>query len=186
VACASAMLACGGDHPGRGRYSSGIDGTRPLVDLTADETGHLCMSSQSWATEAIPVAKRAAFVCKSGAVVAVLLAGALSGASGFQQKCQRTYLGCLDASSMAPTAIMCPRAGPTCTATVADYETCLNDFPASFDEAIAAIPSCDKLTPISIVGSSLVAASILPPSCTDYQMKCPGSRVTGLPGTPGP
>jgi hypothetical protein len=176
------LLACGGDS-GPTKYASGIDGQRPLAGLSASEAGQLCMSAQSWARDAIPLYQRAMLVCKSGALAAVVIEGSREGPGRLQEICQETFDGCLQHSDMAPAAISCPTPGPGCTATVADYEACLNDFPASFDRSVAAIPSCDKLTLDAIFGLTN-AASILPPSCVAFKMRCPGTRVTSLPVEP--
>jgi hypothetical protein len=176
------LLACGGDTSPP-KYASGIDGQRPLAGLSASESGRLCTTAQTWARDAIPLFKRAMLVCKSGSLAAVVIKGSMQGPGRLQEVCQQTYDECLRHSDMAPAAISCPTAGPGCTATVADYEACLNDFPASFDRSIAAIPSCDMLTLDALFGIT-TAASILPPSCLAFKMKCPGARVTGLPGEP--
>jgi hypothetical protein len=178
IAVVCAALACGGDRSSR--FASGIDGDRPLVDLTPAEAERLCTSAQTWAKDAIPLFKRAMLVCKSGALAALALAGGQHPGQ-FQAVCQQTYERCLERSGMTPAAVNCPTPGPGCTATVADYEACLNDFPASFDRTVAAIPSCDMLTLDAIFTSGFTAAAILPPSCAAFERSCPGARVTGLP-----
>jgi hypothetical protein len=177
IAVVCAVVACG-DGAGSGKFASGLDGERALVDLTAKEAAKLCMGVQGWANQAIPLTKREMLVCKSGALVAV----ALDGKPGrLQMICEETYDRCLEHSAMAPAAVACPSPGPDCTATVADYEECVNDFPASFDRAVTALPSCDMLTLDAIYRSSIAAALFLPPSCMAFQRKCPGTQVTGFP-----
>jgi hypothetical protein len=176
------LLACGGDS-GPTKYASGIDGHRPLAGLSASEASRLCMSAQSWARDAIPLYKREMLVCKSGALAAVVIKGSRDGPGRLQQVCQETFDDCLGHSDMAPAAISCPTAGPGCIATVEDYEACLNDFPASFDQSVAAIPSCDMLT-LDAIFALTNAASILPPTCVVFKMRCPGTRVTSLPVEP--
>jgi hypothetical protein len=185
VAAVGWLLAgCGGDR-GSPRYTSGLDGLRPLGELDTAELGRLCKSAQAWATDAIPVIERATFLCKTSAVLAGALAGTLSrGAVELRTACEDAYEGCLRRSDMAPAAIACPRPGPDCVATVAEYERCLNDFPASFDDAIAAIPSCRALTLASVAQAGAAAAAALPDSCAAFQQRCPGVRVTGLPTGP--
>jgi hypothetical protein len=178
IAVVWAMVACGDSGPSR--YVSGIDGARPLADLTAAESSQLCKSAQTWATAAIPRYKRAMLLCKSGALAAVVIKGSMQGPGNLQPICQQTYDDCLQHSDMTPAAISCPTAGPDCTATVSQYERCLNDFPASFDRTVAAIPSCDMLT-LDAIFRITSAASILPPSCAAFESSCPGVRVTGLP-----
>jgi hypothetical protein len=182
VAVMCTLLACG-DDGGAPKYASGIDGRTPLSGLSASDASRLCTSAQTWARDAIPLSKRAMLLCKSGALAAVVIRGSMERPGRLQQVCQQTYAGCIQHSDMAPAAISCPLAGPGCTATVADYEACLNDFPASFDRSLAAIPSCDMLTLDAIFGLT-TAASILPPSCVAFKMRCPGARVTSLPAEP--
>jgi hypothetical protein len=186
LAClvALALPACAAEDRGPGRYASGFDGDRPLGGLTASELARMCKSVQSWATAAIPLAKRETLICRSGALAAALLSDPRGGTSGLRAACERTYTGCLQQTENVPAAVTCPSPGPDCTATIAEYEACLNDFPASFDRAIEAVPSCDDLTLGSLLQTGLSSRSILPPSCETYQQRCPGARLTGFPTGP--
>jgi hypothetical protein len=185
VAAVGWLLAgCGGDR-GSPRYTSGLEGSRPLGELDSAELARLCKGAQAWATDAIPVIDRATFLCKTSAVLAGALSGTFSGgAVELRNACEHAYERCLRRSDMAPAAIACPRPGPDCVATVSEYERCLNDFPASFDDAIAAIPSCRGLTLASLAQTGAAAAAALPESCTAFQQRCPGVHVTGLPTGP--
>jgi hypothetical protein len=185
-ACLLALLApaCAGEDVGPGPFTSGLDGDRPLGELTSAEVKKVCKAVETWATAAIPLAKRATLVCKSGAIAAALLTNPLAGTSGLQSVCQRTYGSCLQQTDNAPAAVTCPTPGPDCTATVAEYERCLNDLPATFDQAIEAIPSCDDLTIGSLLQTGLARPTLVPPSCATYQEHCPGARITGFPTGP--
>jgi hypothetical protein len=177
--------ACSGEGSGGpGPYTSGLDGTRPLADLTAGETAALCKGAQLWAKDAIPAVKRATLVCKTSSVAAAVLTGALGGTAALRAACQRTYDGCIQQTTMPPAAIMCPSAAADCAATVAEYEACMNDFPGAFDRTLEAIPTCSALTLTSVVQTGLDAMSILPDSCATYQARCPGARIAGLPTVP--
>jgi hypothetical protein len=161
-------------------YASGLDGTRPLASLTPVESQRLCKTVQSWARDAIPAAQRSVFVCKSSGLVAAVLVASRGDPAGLEKACQRSYEECLEHAGMTPSALGCPVAGPACAATVGEYESCVNDFPASFDDAVAAVPPCDRLTLGAIL--TLGMTPLLPPSCAAFEARCPGTRVVGLPG----
>jgi hypothetical protein len=177
-------LACGGEARGPSRWTSGLEGDRTLADLSAGETAQLCKSAQLWAKDAIPAYKRSTLVCKTSSVTAAVLTGALGAPALLQASCQRTYDGCLRTTDMPPAAISCPTAGADCLATVAEFEACLNDFPLSFDETLAAIPACHELTLGAIARAGVDAMNFLPDSCAVYQARCPGARIAGLPSLP--
>src|SRR4051812_40220407 len=181
---AGLLAGCAADPATTPRWTSGLDGDRPLADLTAGETAALCKSAQLWAKDAIPAYKRSTLVCKTSSVTAAVLTNPLAGTPALRATCQRTYDGCIHATDMPPAAIACPSAGADCLATVAEFEACLNDFPASFDKTLIAIPACSDLTLGAVVQTGLEGGNTLPDSCTVYQAHCPGARIAGLPSLP--
>jgi hypothetical protein len=119
------------------------------------------------------------------------LPGGLGGLGGdptpLRMACQMAYDRCamMPAPDPGPSATpaMCNGFPAGCTATVAEYETCLNEIPAFVDKTISMIPACDTLTALSLL-SVINLPSMLPESCKTFQMKCRGAPIGGLP-TPG-
>jgi hypothetical protein len=201
--------ACNEDEPDV--FSTGVRGDKPLGTVTPEEAQSVCQATQDWTRRAIAEEKQRLLTCRVSAVLAAGLgslggggmpgtgggmpgaggAGGLPGLGGdptaLRMACQATYDSCLMAAAPQPgasaTPAMCNAFPAGCTATVAEYEFCLNDIPAFVDRTIPMIPACDTLTAISLL-SVINLPSMLPESCKTFQMKCRGAPIGGIP-TPG-
>lgn len=184
-----AAFGCGDDEPSG--FHTGVDGSKPLGTATPQEAEQICKSTDTWARAQLAESKRRELFCRIGAIAAAS-SGLLGGEGGatvpplqLQTTCRSNLDQCLAMSAGAlpatPSTATCQSFPASCTATVAEYEACLNDVPSFVDKTAGMLPTCETLNPLSILAlASLV--STLPPSCQTFQMKC---NVGGIPGIPG-
>ena len=175
-------IACDDDPS---KLSTGVDGSKAVGTVTPSEAEQICKSTETWAKRAIAEAKQKELTCRIGALV--VAAGGLGGSTPspeaqLRMACQTSFDQCMmaafpDAGSVAP---MCQSFPAGCTATVAEYEACLNDVPQFVDRTIMNLPRCETLTQLSLI-SLLGLASTLPPTCQTFQMKCGGMGIPGIP-----
>jgi hypothetical protein len=183
--------ACGDDGPGR--LSTGVDGTKPLGMVTPAEADQICKRSQTWIAKAVAEDKQRQLGCRVAGLVAAVAGSGLGGGGGgggdaqLQAACKMASDTCL---MMAPTTnptmpASCQSFPAGCTATVAEYEACLNDIPPTVDMTLTALPTCDKVTTLGLLSLAGLANSI-PMSCRTFQMKCSAVEIPGVPGIPTP
>jgi hypothetical protein len=182
-------LGCGDDKPSR--FHTGVDGSKPLGTATPQEAEQICKSTETWARAQLAETRQRELTCRIGAIVAAS-SGLLGGGAAMvppmqlQTTCRSTLDQCLAAGSAAqgaPSMATCQSFPASCTATVAEYEACLNDVPAFVDKTSSMLPTCETLNPLSLLAlASLV--STLPPSCQTFQMKCNVGGIPGIPGVP--
>jgi hypothetical protein len=184
-----AAMACDNDEPSS--FVTGVDRDKPLGTVTGPEAQAVCEATQSWSREAIPQEKQRDLTCKITATLAASVGtgGGGAGAGGEAQlrvACQMAYDQCTMAPLPADTApAMCQGFPTNCTATVAEYEACLNDLPPFVDQTLPMLPSCETLNAISILAVANLI-NTLPATCRTFQMKCRGATIGGLPTTLGP
>ena len=182
-------LGCGDDKPSG--FHTGVDGSKPLGTATPQEAEQICKSTDTWARAQLAESKRRELTCRIGAIAAAS-SGLLGGAGAMvppmqlQTMCRSTLDQCLAAGSAppsTPSTATCPSFPASCTATVAEYEACLNDVPPFVDKTASMLPTCETLNPLSLLAlASLV--STLPQSCQTFQMKCNVGGIPGIPGVP--
>jgi hypothetical protein len=89
--------------------------------------------------------------------------------------CKSVYDSCI----AAPTTVTesCTKPDASCTATVSEYEACVNDTIKALGEAEKAVPACDQLTLalLAMSGDSMLTES--PASCTALDAKCPSAPM---------
>ena len=176
-------IACDDDDPTK--LSTGVDSNKPIGTVTPPEAEQICKSTEAWARRAIAEAKQKELTCRIGALVVAagsLGAGGAVAEAELRMACQTSFDQCMMAAvpttgSVAPT---CQGFPAGCTATVAEYEACLNDVPPFVDRTIMNLPPCETLTRLSLI-SLLGLASTLPPTCQTFQMKCGGMGIPGIP-----
>jgi hypothetical protein len=185
-----AIGGCGDDGNG-GKLSTGVDKSKPLGMVTPTEAEQICKSTELWARKAFAESKQRELTCK---ITALALVGAgvfspdAAGTSDaqLQMTCVTTRDQCLAAATPGDpggSAAMCEAFPAGCTATVAEYEACLNDVPPFVDSTAAKLPSCETVNRLSLL--ALVAlANDLPMSCRTFQTKCGGAGIPGIPGVP--
>jgi hypothetical protein len=160
-----------------GSFSTNVPGSTPLTSLTPEQQTQLCADVQKYlGGSSSPVTD---YECKS---LALATAAQATTDPAAQAACKAALAGCTpDASSTTCDVSSEPA---TCTATVADATTCINDTIAAFAALDAKVPPCDGLTVtqaqtalLALVSNSNAAES--PPFCTKYNAEC--DSMTGMP-----
>lgn len=148
-----------------GKVDSGAPDNTPASELTDEQFDALCKSLGQTAGAVLGEdAKKA--TCGFAAYFATTLSGAMGDAAA--AACKMAYDECL-ADPEETTDDECTKPSSSCTATVGEIETCLNDTIVQSKAAFAELPGCDDLgkefeTP---------AESQPPASCQVVQEKCP-------------
>jgi hypothetical protein len=181
-------VACDDDKPSG--FHTGVPGDRPLGTATPQEAEQICQATETWARAQLAETKQRELACRIGAIGAA--AGGLLGTGGAavmpieaQTTCRTVLDQCLAAAapSSMPGMAMCQAFPASCTATVAEYEACLNDVPPFVDKTAGNLPTCESLSPLSLLAlASLI--STVPASCQTFQMKCGVAGIPGIPGIP--
>jgi hypothetical protein len=183
-------VGCGDDKPSG--FRTGVDGSKTIGTATPAEAEQICRSTETWARAQLADSKQRELACRIealGAAASGLLAPGANPTvmpAQLQTTCRATLDQCLAAGapSAMPSMAACPSFPPTCTATVAEYEACLNDVPPFVDKSAASLPTCETLNPVSLLAlASLVSTA--PASCQTFQMKCGVAGIPGIPGIPG-
>jgi hypothetical protein len=178
IACFAAFfaVACSGST-----FSPGVDGNKPINQLSDTELQTICMNIESQ-----PSLKEEQ--CRSlGLVFAAVGAGPTTTDAELQATCATAYSQCEnpaaagDLDAGVTTTNSCNRPGASCTATVGQLSACINEIIAMPDP----IPPCNQLTAAKLMtltsapsGSSLVMSG---PVCKAYMAVCPngGAMMTG-------
>src|SRR6187431_1778379 len=162
--------AAGAPSTSSGNYSSGVAGDKQLSSLSDQEVAGLCKKLGDYFTTG-PVGKDLQdFSCR----FAGLFAGfAAQSDAELRAACKTTY----DACKAAPTKTesTCGKPEASCTATVAEYDACVNDSVKALAALEGALPSCDKLTLAFLNSSDPGMSSDPPASCTILDSKCPSA-----------
>ena len=165
VAAGSCTMAAGGTAV------TSLCGAAALNTLTAAESSQLCSDTSAYVVAAIPRATG----CKYQAIVAAASNSSPTEAQ-LQAACASTEATCnQDASVMGPGAnTLCGQIPATCTATVAQYSTCVEDQAVVFAQEAGELTSCSTLTfgNLSTVYDVPNAANAAP-SCMTLETACP-------------
>ncbi|MCB9569223.1 MAG: hypothetical protein H6710_18760 [Myxococcales bacterium] len=143
------------------RGPSGLPGNKQIGELSDDEQKEACENVADYYDKKIGEEKLKDFAC----VTAGVFAAALSG--GDVAICEAAYMDCLaapDDGTMDDTTCEVSNDAPSCTATVAEYDDCL-------EEQVDALK--DFLDGYSC---ATAASSMLPetgPACMALAQKCP-------------
>jgi len=166
----SGQSAAGAANAPSGGYSSGLAGDRTLGSLTDDESAGLCQKLSDYFSDSSATGKNVEeFTCRVSSAFTALLLGADSDAA-LQAACKPLYDSCV--ASPAMTEESCTKPDATCQATIAEYDICVNDELKALNQAVTAVPSCDKITIASL--TALFSQSQTIASCDALKAKCPG------------
>lgn len=159
-----------------GNFSTNVTPSKPLNQLTPQETQKVCEATTTYVGKGLQDATFTDLVCRITGLVSVLSVPDAE----VQMACTTAYNACKAAP--APTEVPAGACGSTqatdCTATVAEYEACVNELPANLTLINSIVVTCDKATKNSVL--ALVAIpSLLGPACTALNKKCP-SEFDGL------
>ena len=160
---------CGGGDEG-GAVSSGVPGSTVLGGMSNDSLQKVCASVDRWGKQAGMEDKLKEFGCRMRGNVAA----ALSQPDSRRDTCQALYDPC--AQAPAPTAASgagCTPPPSSCSATVGELETCLNQMPQVIDELLVILPTCADVA--SAPGNPIATAlTKIPSSCQALNAKCAG------------
>jgi hypothetical protein len=162
--------ACGGGEQGGGAVASGVPQGTVLGGMSSDNLQKVCESVDRWGKQGGMEDKLKEFGCRMrGNVVAALIEPASR-----QSTCQALYDPC--AQAPAPTAASganCTPPPASCSATVGELETCLNQMPQVIDELLVILPTCDQVA--TVAGNPIATAlTKIPSSCQALNAKCAG------------
>jgi hypothetical protein len=179
-ACGSSKSSDGGSST----FSSGVSKNQSLGTISAGDLKSLCDAFASYGTSNASSQKSS--VCKFNGFTAALVQslGTAKTDADLRKACADAVTSCESkpASADAGTST-CTKPASTCTATVGELETCVNDSSSSLDKAVAGVPACSTLTAKDLQPSDAGPLSTFrqPASCLTLNQKCPG----GLSATGG-
>lgn len=168
VVCA----ACGGEE--EGELATSVPGSTPLNQLSAKQAAALCRESNAFIEANGFRTSSQELVCKSLAPITASLASPATDAE-LIQGCSAAYQRCLaePADTTAETGEACGLHGTTCTATVAEYEACLEATALWYTTVIEAYPECSELTLDNVAAGTGNTTALTPPTeCQQLQAKC--------------
>jgi hypothetical protein len=171
VLAVSLLGACGSDG-----FSTGLPPDKGLGTLTPAEATKLCSSTATFVQ-----AKADAATCQFTALVAGVARGKTDAEA--RTICKTELDQCLARATGTGGGgpVNCPAPPASCTATVGEYEACLNDRASSYDKALASLPTCETVTRSSSSFPTTAPTVTTPASCTTAQRKCLGFSLS-----PGP
>jgi len=151
-----------------GDFMTGLPASTPLSSLTDAQTMQLCSSLDDYFSTTLKD-----FDCRLAGLFAAAFSAPDTDAKA-QAACKTAYDECTTAPVMSTGSCMKPTG--TCTATVGDFEKCMSDEGAIFDQAGASLPPCADLTLQDLMSSGGdMTQPMEPASCTALQMACPGA-----------
>jgi hypothetical protein len=158
---------------GGGTSPNELPGTSVLGQLSNSDLAELCAE-----TNAAPAISMAA----SGACLNVALSStaATFPYSDVEAKfvCHTIYDACV---AQGQPQGACPTFTATCSATVAEYRACVNDFSSAYAHGFSALPSCDAVT-VAVLERTVLDFPADPPepaSCSSLDEKCPEAASGG-------
>jgi alpha-L-arabinofuranosidase len=172
-----------GGATGAGGQSGGgavtaVDGGKTLGALTPSEATQLCTDTSAYFGKSITQAT----LCKEVGLTYAVSTSAASD-SQLQKNCASQEAACLQAGSAVAN---CTSISASCTATVAQYSTCMVDKIAAFNQTVNALASCATVTLTGLTAVWDFIAADPPASCGVVVNKCPTLDLPGpVPGTPG-
>jgi hypothetical protein len=184
------LAACssgGSSSPDGGSSSTGpfdttISSSLRLSELSSSQQQTLCEEFQAFATSTSwdDVIEGG---CRLGGIIAATFSNPQDDAA-LQAACMTTYEQCKSVVNDPSTTadVDCtPDSGPwTCSATVGEVITCLNDTVTELANILLSIPMCSEVTLADVQGDAGISFDLQsPPSCQALQAKCPASAKRG-------
>jgi len=142
-----------------------LSGTKLLSALTTAEAAQLCSDAYSYFGRAISRAT----ACKWKGL-AYAISSSAPDDTGLQQACASQESTCLQANPSSPS---CGALPSPCTATVADYSTCVADQATTFTQTVSGLASCSTVIRADLAAVwDFSSAATLPASCTALDITC--------------
>lgn len=176
---ALALAAC--DDSSSSTFSSGVDSNKQLSQLSPTELNKVCTGSAEFLADSEAVKQ---LQCKSSSLSSLLSGGAPA--------CDQAYEACLkgdagvsididagvdDAGVSDAGAAPACTVPASCTATVGEYDKCVNDGRKVIENLNSAFKKCD----LNSVTGLDAAAFEEPASCIVMDQKCPGMLSSPVP-----
>jgi hypothetical protein len=163
----------GGTAGGTGSSVTGVSGTKTIGSLSAAEATQLCNDTYGYFGTAIPHAT----ACKWNGLYRAASSSSMT-TDQLRTGCSLAENSCLQSDAAAFTNPGCGDVPKTCTATVAQYATCITDEVALFNQTVNGFPSCMTVT---MAGTGPIfdalAGGTPPASCTSLGDACPALLV---------
>jgi len=164
--------AAGAPATNSGSYSSGLPGDKVLGSLTDDEAAGLCKKLSDYFSDDGPVGKNIEDVgCRFSSLLTALFTNPPTDAA-LQASCKASYDTCVAVPST--TSETCTKPDAACTATVAEYDACVNDELGALNQLLGSAPSCDEVT-LASASNPLADAPQPTAACQKIQSKCPSA-----------
>jgi len=164
-----------GGGSGNGTFSTSVPSTTKLNNLSSGQATQLCSDFTSYATSTLTPD-----FCRESGLLGALLGGGTTDAQ-LQAACTAAYNNCLASDGGAtttmcdPTMLASNSGSSTCTATVGDLTSCLNDSTAP----LRALPTCSTLTAASLAALSMDGGSSTTPASCAPVNGCNGVSTGG-------
>lgn len=166
----------GGSGGGSGNVDAGggtavttIMGSKTLGSLTATQATQLCNDTSAYFGRNITKGQ----ACKFGALTFSVSSSAPTDAD-LRAGCTNTETDCNQSDASTGIAIMCGSIPTSCTATVAQYSTCVVDQSALYKTNLAGLPACSVLTRADFDKITMSLPNASPPaSCDALMSACP-------------
>jgi hypothetical protein len=163
----------GGTGGGSGNSVTSVSGTKTIGSLSAAEATQLCNDTYFYLDTAIPHAT----ACKWNGLYRAASSSSMT-TDQLRTGCSLAENSCLASDAGAFSNPGCGDLPKTCTATVAQYATCIADEVTAFNQTVNGFPSCMTVT---MAGTGPIfdalAGGTPPASCTSLGDACPSLLV---------
>lgn len=178
VATLSAVACSSSSAPVEAAYSSGLPPDSILGGLNGTDLAGLCASRQKYLFSKPVVQEGNCRIAGGIAALFDVLGGTAKTDADVQMSCSKGYDQCKAAfaSDAGAADAMCTAPKSTCTGTVREYEACVTDSVATFQQVVDEMPACKdmKLSDIHVNDAGPNGLTIQnPASCQALQTKCP-------------
>jgi hypothetical protein len=168
------VFACGGDDDDKNKpFSSSLPGSSQIGSLTPDQQTTLCADMERFMSTPVILESSKELTCRlMGALLAAFAAPTTDAEA--RSACKPIYDDCKKTPFEADQTT-CEPYTASCTATIAELEACMTDFPGILAETANGFPSCDTLSlaDLSEDMPTTGAEVTLTPACAVIRQKCP-------------
>jgi hypothetical protein len=166
----------GGSSGASGSSVTTLGSAKTLGALSTTEATQLCNDTYSYFNKTITQATACRWTGLSWAG-----SSSAPNQDTLRQFCTDHETSCLKADGGTSFANSgCDPLPSSCTATVADYSTCVTDHAADFNTTVTGLPTCTTLQSSDTTKLSGIQAADLPKSCTAITDKCPEITLPNL------
>jgi hypothetical protein len=172
------------DGPNSSTFSTGLPPSQSLGSISDADLKTLCAAASSFANDLVNHDSACLIAGYDAAAVQHLLGTAQTDAD-LQKACTDAETACKndparDAGTTTTTQT-CRKPPASCTATVGEYEACVNDAKAAYQMQFSSLSTCAALTAADLrmpEGGPTATPSNQPASCKVVSTKCPSGVAT--------